>query len=333
MAGDRERDGGDDPLDLVQLDDAFVRAATVIELSAAERVGLAGSPLSVGARSSTPPDASWRDRWIRRRERRLRWVALLALGALLGSAVWMVLSISFGQRARTDAWTDLHWVMPVPLDDQPVASSERNRQRLLDAVVPPKGSGGYEIDQLQLDGLTPVGFDPCRQLRWAVGGASTVPGAERLVAAAFEDLTAATGLLFVPEGSDDRAPDTARDPLQPEGWTDRWAPVLVSWSSAEEVAALKGPVAAVSVSNLVEVAGERRLTSGSVILDAEQLAAMPTRAARRRVVLHALGHLVGLDDVADSDQLMYPGATGSTELGSGDRRGLALLGDGACAGS
>jgi predicted Zn-dependent protease len=49
------------------------------------------------------------------------------------------------------------------------------------------------------------------------------------------------------------------------------------------------------------------------------------------VLLHELGHLVGLDHVSDTKQLMYPEAQLTlTELGRGDIAGLGFAGQGAC---
>ena len=50
----------------------------------------------------------------------------------------------------------------------------------------------------------------------------------------------------------------------------------------------------------------------------------------RAVVMHELGHVLGLDHVDDRDQLMYDENVGQTELGPGDRAGLAALGAGRC---
>ena len=51
----------------------------------------------------------------------------------------------------------------------------------------------------------------------------------------------------------------------------------------------------------------------------------------RVLILHELGHLVGLDHVDDMSQLMYKDMTGDVfDFGSGDLQGLALLGQGPC---
>ena len=51
----------------------------------------------------------------------------------------------------------------------------------------------------------------------------------------------------------------------------------------------------------------------------------------RAIVLHELGHLVGLAHVANPTQLMLPEASpGVVDFAAGDLTGLAQLGAGAC---
>ena len=47
-------------------------------------------------------------------------------------------------------------------------------------------------------------------------------------------------------------------------------------------------------------------------------------------MLHEIGHVLGLDHVDDPTQIMNPTA-GVTELGDGDRAGLAAVGASDCA--
>jgi len=46
--------------------------------------------------------------------------------------------------------------------------------------------------------------------------------------------------------------------------------------------------------------------------------------------MHELGHVVGLAHVHDPAQIMFNDNIGQTDLGDGDRRGLAALGAGPC---
>ena len=50
----------------------------------------------------------------------------------------------------------------------------------------------------------------------------------------------------------------------------------------------------------------------------------------RAIILHELGHLIGLDHVDDNDQLMYPRAGDVLDFADGDLTGLSVLGAGAC---
>ncbi|HEX6418878.1 MAG TPA: matrixin family metalloprotease, partial [Acidimicrobiales bacterium] len=75
--------------------------------------------------------------------------------------------------------------------------------------------------------------------------------------------------------------------------------------------------------------------TGLVVIDgpqmAELLAGPGGREAVRAVLLHELGHLVGLDHVDDPGQLMQPVAQADlVAFGPGDLTGLAHLGRGAC---
>ncbi|MGJ9411746.1 matrixin family metalloprotease [Aeromicrobium sp. CF4.19] len=65
------------------------------------------------------------------------------------------------------------------------------------------------------------------------------------------------------------------------------------------------------------------------MLDGPQLASLDSERSRA-VLLHELAHLVGLDHVDDTDELMYP-TSGPLEWGPGDLAGLEALGEGRCA--
>ena len=67
-------------------------------------------------------------------------------------------------------------------------------------------------------------------------------------------------------------------------------------------------------------------------LNTETLTIPGGAALVRAVVLHELGHVVGLAHVDDARELMYRDNVGQTSFGSGDLAGLAALGRGRCVG-
>ncbi|MGB8021524.1 MAG: matrixin family metalloprotease [Candidatus Nanopelagicales bacterium] len=74
--------------------------------------------------------------------------------------------------------------------------------------------------------------------------------------------------------------------------------------------------------------------SGMVALDPVKIDQIRTgmgEPVARAIIMHELGHLVGLAHTEHDDQLMFPrGNAGVTKYAVGDRTGLALLGRGQC---
>jgi hypothetical protein len=52
----------------------------------------------------------------------------------------------------------------------------------------------------------------------------------------------------------------------------------------------------------------------------------------RAIVMHELGHVVGLAHVDDRGELMYADSVGQKTFGPGDLTGLGALGRGRCTG-
>ncbi len=220
--------------------------------------------------------------------------------------------------------------------NQPPAGAEESAHRLVAAVPPPAGTGDYQFIAHQTNDATkPVGFDPCRPVHYVVNLTGAPADALPLVQNAVATVAANTGLKFVYDGQTTELPDHQRAAYQPETYgTKRWAPVLIAWSDETATPDLAGYILGVGgAESVTPPGGPSVYVTGQVVLDREELSttAMPDRGLARAVVLHELGHVVGLAHVADPTQLMYSESQfGVREYGAGDLRGLARVGSGAC---
>ena len=194
------------------------------------------------------------------------------------------------------------------------------------------GVGTYTFLQHQPgDPDRPVAYDPCRPIEYELNDTLAPPGAAPLVRDAVDGISRATGLQFEYVGTTDRVPDPDARPIG-----DSREPVLIAWTTPQVVPELENRTAGIGGSRPQrhEFSGDLHYVTGMVALDSpamhEVLAGPNGPALARAIVLHELGHLVGLGHVKDSNELMHDDNAGRLDLGPGDREGLALLGSGAC---
>lgn len=197
----------------------------------------------------------------------------------------------------------------------------------------PDTGGAYNFLAKQTGtGSQPVTWDPCKPILYEVNIAGGPPDAVALVAGAVRDVAAATGLKFEYEGLTDARPRWKTSDLP---FFAAHRPALVSWATESDVSQLAGRVAGIGGS-LPQPArnGRLRYVTGGVTLDSASFAAMDQRpegrALERAIVLHELGHLVGLAHVSDQTELMNADNVGQLDYGPGDLEGLAKLGAGPC---
>lgn len=195
--------------------------------------------------------------------------------------------------------------------------------------------GRYSFLQTQPgDDAVPVGWDPCREITYEVntdGAPGSDDAALAVVRSAVDEIASVTGLRWRYVGATDRRPQW-KERFVPVG---RREPVLIAWADSREVAELKGDVAGVGGAVAVAADGDRlRYVTGGVTLDTDVWGDLRRtvrgEAQQRALVLHELGHVVGLGHVDSEAELMYPDATGMTGFGQGDLNGLVQLGSLPC---
>lgn len=223
-----------------------------------------------------------------------------------------------------------------PLADRPRPPADVASSPLGAPAAAPVEGGPYGFARLQADGVTPVAYDPCRPVHYVTRPDHVPPGGDELVRTALARVSEVTGLQFVDDGTTDEPTTREREPFQPARYGDRWAPVLIAWETEQENSDLAGdPVGEGGSVSVSLGSGPEVYVTGVVSLDATQLPGILDQRngeqVVRGIVLHELGHLVGLDHVADEGQLMYPEARrGASDFASGDLTGLVQLGAGVC---
>jgi len=198
-----------------------------------------------------------------------------------------------------------------------------------------KGAG-YVFTARQKDKRTGVTWSPCRPIHYVLRGAKNTPRqGERMLRESLALVAELTGLEIVDDGATRERYSDDRKAYQPQRYGQRWAPVLVSWSTTREDPGLKGDVLGRAGAKwIVSESGDRTYVTGTVSLDAAEINRLRAQYGydvARAVVLHELGHLMGLGHVQDRTSLMHPEVSPAvTGFSAKDRAGLEVLGQGPC---
>jgi len=195
-------------------------------------------------------------------------------------------------------------------------------------------SGSYAFMDHQPGSAAPVTWSSCKPIHVVVNDAQAPPEGWGIVMDALDQVQAASGLDFVVDGRSTALPTYTVS--SPDG-TD-WDPVLIAWTTPARSPQLRGNVDGYGGSTTVSdpASGRKYYVTGQIALDAPQL----TRALHgpdgadgvRGVIVHELGHVIGLAHVRDGNETMARSTRRDGRLGPGDRAGLALLGSGPCSG-
>ncbi|MGH2808378.1 MAG: matrixin family metalloprotease [Actinomycetota bacterium] len=206
---------------------------------------------------------------------------------------------------------------------------------LLSTEVLPRVQTGGSADSfefLQIEPTTgdPVRYNPCREIHYVINPRLAHEGGVADVRRGFETIGDAAGLTFVYDGPTDEDVRFERPAYQPDRYGRDWAPILVGWVPEEQMSPRDPHPAGSGGSVAVENARGRPVyVTGVITLNAEArlLPGYDVGATWGDLVLHELGHVVGLAHVDDDGQIMFESIQrGPGEFGRGDLTGLRRLG-------
>lgn len=189
----------------------------------------------------------------------------------------------------------------------------------------------WSAEFLDASGL-PARWDPCTPIAYVVNYTNAPAGAQADVEQAIARLSSASGLRFVSKGLSSERAMRNRGAYQPEAYGRSWAPVLIAWAPPGQTDLLTDAKAeAVTVPIAVDSAsgtGGASLVSAEVVLNANRQLAVGfgPGPSEGEVLMHELGHVVGLGHVSSQQDAMYPSVRGIAAYGAGDLAGFAAVG-------
>lgn len=241
---------------------------------------------------------------------------------------WLVWAMAAAGVVTLVALTVRAAVEPLPLS------------RLLPSATPTRPEGGqYRFLRYTADG--PYRWDPCGTISYEVNLTNAPPGALTEIREATRRVSEVTGIPFVEVGTTTR---TVGMQLRSAGRSgapgeSRFYPVLIGWVAQERFRVLADSRRALAFALSFPGSGPRAGTyaSGVVALDAgvdwQDRRGFSWRDSLGVVLMHELGHIMGLAHVSDPGELMWsPDLTSKVadpsqaEWGPGDLQGLRILG-------
>lgn len=182
-------------------------------------------------------------------------------------------------------------------------------------------------------------WDPCREIRYAINPKHEPPGARELVHEAFATVESLSGLKFTFVGETLQQPVSPREPVV----DDEYSPILVGYlpdkeflSLANELGYLDKAVGLggpdlewvdIELQQSVAVSGIVYLSSTWV--NEQLLMANQTYSGVSDLLMHEIGHLIGLGHFDDEYSIMYEFMENGG-LTNTDRAAFSAAGNGSC---
>ncbi len=193
--------------------------------------------------------------------------------------------------------------------------------------------GAFAFEQRSPDG-SPARWDPCTPIHYVVNLTDAPPTAAADVAGAIARVSAATGIGFVADGITDEEPSRSRPNEEPARYGHRWAPLLIAWihGASSDFITTDGALGEGGATWVAPAGGPDVYVTGQVAISADTTRNLPAGfgagATIGLLLLHELGHVVGLAHVTDPAEVMYPRLQprDAAAYGPGDLAGLAALG-------